>query len=57
MEAMIVEKECPKCNVGAMEFIVVRGNPFNSNLVVEKSIFRCDSCEYIDEILGHILEA
>lgn len=52
MGAVITEKECPKCNVGAMVYIAFRAGAFRSNLVIEKLIFRCSNCEYVDEISG-----
>ncbi len=53
MTAMIVEKECPKCNVGAMVFIAFRNSTFRSSLTIEKVMFRCTNCEYVDEVIGH----
>jgi len=53
MEAIITEKECPKCNVGAMTFVLCRVNAFNSNLIMEISLFRCGNCGYTDEIASN----
>ena len=57
MSIIILERQCPKCNVGFMEYIAIRSGTFRSKLIIEKIMFRCNNCKYVNEIIGHPIGA